>query len=259
VDRYRASGGDPGSDRLLAFLASYRAWVRAKVALIRADELDVDDPARERAVAEASELFALGERFAWRSRRPVLLAICGVAASGKTTLAVELAVRSGLPHISSDVVRKELAGVAAGGRAGSRFYSPEFSDRVYRELGGRAREAAEELGGAIVDATFHLERARRAFRSEVVDAAVEPLFVECEASAAVLVERARRRAGEQSDSDADEGIVARQLAAREPLDDIAEAARMELSTEAPLGAQVVAVEAFVDAQDAQAPNLRHTV
>ena len=39
VAGYRAAGGDPGDDRLLAFFAAYRARVRAKVALIRAAQL----------------------------------------------------------------------------------------------------------------------------------------------------------------------------------------------------------------------------
>ena len=39
VEGYRAAGGDPGDDRLLAFFAAYRARVRAKVALIRAAQL----------------------------------------------------------------------------------------------------------------------------------------------------------------------------------------------------------------------------
>ena len=41
---YRAAGGDPGDDDLVAFFAGYRALVRAKVALIRADQSD--DPSR---------------------------------------------------------------------------------------------------------------------------------------------------------------------------------------------------------------------
>ena len=39
VDDYRGAGGDPGDDALLSFFAAYRAWVRAKVACIRAQEL----------------------------------------------------------------------------------------------------------------------------------------------------------------------------------------------------------------------------
>src|SRR5215218_6598742 len=40
VEGYRRGGGDPGSDALLGFFAAYRAEVRAKVALMRAAQLD---------------------------------------------------------------------------------------------------------------------------------------------------------------------------------------------------------------------------
>ena len=34
IEAYRRDGGDPGDDPLLSFLASYRAWVRSKVACL---------------------------------------------------------------------------------------------------------------------------------------------------------------------------------------------------------------------------------
>jgi hypothetical protein len=45
VEAYRRGGGDPGDDALLSFFAAYRAWVRAKIASLRALEL----PGRSRA------------------------------------------------------------------------------------------------------------------------------------------------------------------------------------------------------------------
>src|SRR5215218_11049010 len=39
VTAHRDAGGDPGDDALLSFFAAYRAWVRAKVACLRAGEL----------------------------------------------------------------------------------------------------------------------------------------------------------------------------------------------------------------------------
>ena len=57
VDEYRAAGGDDGGDALLGFYAAYRAWVRAKVACLRAGEL----PGGERERANSST------RARWRS------------------------------------------------------------------------------------------------------------------------------------------------------------------------------------------------
>ena len=70
VEDYRRAGGDPGDDALVAFFAAYRAWVRAKVACLRALELAQHDPERAAKEVEARELLTLGHRFAWRARRP---------------------------------------------------------------------------------------------------------------------------------------------------------------------------------------------
>jgi aminoglycoside phosphotransferase family enzyme/predicted kinase len=246
VTEYRAAGGDAGDEPLLAFYASYRAWVRAKVACLRAAELTAGEAERAAVEADAGELFELGERFAWRSRRPLLLAICGVAASGKTTLAAELSARSGLPHISSDVVRKRLAGLEPTERAAAGHYTPAFTDRTYRELGRSARAALDDEGGAIVDATFHLRSERDALRSELGEPSASVLFVECRAPRDVLVERIRRRAAHSRTSDADESVLNAQLATWERLDEIPDLDRIEFSTEAPNDEQARRVEAFVD-------------
>ena len=52
VAAYRAAGGDPGDDALVAFFAAQRALIRAKVALVRAGQVDGADAARRRADAE---------------------------------------------------------------------------------------------------------------------------------------------------------------------------------------------------------------
>jgi predicted kinase len=68
--------------------------------------------------------------------------------------------------ISSDVVRQQLAGVAATDHAPAAAYRPIFSQRTYRELGRRAAQAVTDGSGALVDATFHEppteQRSRRA-------------------------------------------------------------------------------------------------
>ncbi len=85
VEAYRGAGGDPGDDATISFFAAYRAWVRAKVGCVRAAELREGSPERDAEDADARAVFELGERFAWRARRPLALVFCGVAASGKTT------------------------------------------------------------------------------------------------------------------------------------------------------------------------------
>ena len=245
VDEYRSAGGDDGGDALLAFYAAYRAWVRAKVACLRAAELPAGD-ARQRELEHARALAALGERLSWRARRPLVLVVCGASATGKTHLAAALSAASGLAHLGSDFVRKELAGLAPERRAPQLEYSEEASLRTYRELGVRACAAAAR-GGAIVDATFRRRAHRDAFAAGYGDGPPTPVFVECRAPAEIVAERARRRELDpRRVSDATPEIAARQLLEFEPLDEADPDRHVIVRTDRDAGAIVDAVEAALD-------------
>jgi hypothetical protein len=115
------------------------------------------------AAGQARRLAAVARRLAWRARRPMVIVVCGAAATGKTHLAEAICVLSGMPHLNSDRVRRQLAGLALQERAREREYSEEASLNTYRELGVRA--AARATSGAVVDATFR-GRSHRAASAE---------------------------------------------------------------------------------------------
>jgi len=237
VRGYEGAGGDAGTPALLAFLCAVRALVRAKVDLVRAAQL-TGDAAGERG-ARGEELLALAERFAWRARLPEVTAVAGLAASGKSTVARALAEATGRPVLSSDVVRKAGRGLAPEERAGPDLYAGEVSTVVYAELGRRARTAD---GGAIVDATFRRPDDVAAFTRHAPAAG----WIVCRAPAAVLLERARRRAEDPARvSDAGLDVVAAQLAAGEELP-LPAAPRAVLDTTRP-----DAMQALAEALDAR--------
>ena len=160
VRAYRAAGGDPGSDALLAFFAAYRAEVRAKVALLRAEQRG--PAAAEPDRAHAQRLLALAARLRWRAHAPLVIAVAGVSASGKSTVARQLAAVSGFPVLSSDVVRKTAAGLQPTERAPVALYADDVSRATYAALGAGA--AGRAATGVIVDATFRRRADRDAFR-----------------------------------------------------------------------------------------------
>ena len=245
VRSYRAAGGDPGSDALLAFFAAYRAEVRAKVALMRAGQLSTG--AREEH-ERAHALLVLARRLRWAARTPLVVVLAGVSASGKSTVATALAAASGFSYVNSDVVRKRRAGLSPTDRAPQRVYDDAISRATYTELGHFA--AAHAAEGVIVDATFRRRVDRDAF-CEAVGAGVELLFVECRAPAAVLEARAKTRAeATRRVSDAGVEIVRRQLACAEPFDEIAAGEHVIVRSDQPVAAIVAAI---ADAVDASAP------
>jgi len=246
VDAYRQAGGDPGEDWLIAFYASYRALVRAKVALLRASQHPVASAERAHESAAARDLLGLAERFAWRARLPLVIVICGVPAAGKSHLAGTLAEASGLAHLSSDVTRKRLAGISPQQRATDRVYSAEFNRLTYAELGRCAARESSAHGGALVDATFRHRTDRDSFTEAFADAA-PLLFVECRAPARVLAKRAGQRDNRPGGaSDASLSIVLRESPSWEPLDELAPESHVALRTDRPVEAQLEDLRALLD-------------
>ena len=246
VRAYRDAGGDPGEDRLIAFYAAYRALVRAKVALLRAAQHPAASSEHGHESAAARDRLGLAERFAWRARLPLVIVICGVPAAGKSHLAQALAEVSHLPHLSSDVTRKRLAGIKPRQRASSDAYSADFNRLTYAELGRRAAREAAGCGGALVDATFRHRADRDAFAEAFGDAA-PVVFVECRAPGTVLAERAARRERKPGRvSDASLAVVMRESAAWEPLDELPAEAHVTLRSDRRVEAQLEDLRALLD-------------
>ena len=246
VHAYRDAGGDPGEDRLIAFYAAYRALVRAKVALLRAAQQPASSSERAHESAVARELLALAERFAWQARLPLVIVVCGLPAAGKSHLARALAETSRLPHLSSDVTRKRLAGIRPQQPAGDATYGAEFNRLTYAELGRRAAREASGCGGALVDATFRHRADRDSFADAFADAA-PLLFVECRAPARVLAQRAAQRDIRPGRvSDASLSVVLRESSSWEPLDELAPEAHVTLRTDRPVEAQLDDLRALLD-------------
>ena len=248
VDAYRGAGGDPGDDALLAAMACYRALVRAKVDLVRSGQGAA--AARER----AGQRIALARRFAWRARGPLVLAVCGPPASGKSTLAAAIAADSGRRALSSDLVRKELVGIAPTERAGAGAYDAATTRATYRELGRRAAQTLATAGGVIVDATLGDHAMRDALREGLGSAGAPLVFVECRAPAALLDRRAgerERNPGRVSDAGPE---IARDLRARwQPLDEVPANDHVALRTDRPVGDALVTLWRELDLRLASGP------
>ena len=242
VDAYRDAGSDPGSDALIAFYAAYRALVRAKIALVRRAQLPSTSAEHGQQSAHARDLISLAERFAWRARRPLTIVVCGVPASGKSHLAHALAELSGLPHLSSDVIRKRLAGLRSTERAPGETYSADWNARTYAELGNRA----SGNGGVIVDATFRHRDDRRAFTA-ALGTVRQVVFIECQAPGSVLAERAEQRKHDRDRvSDAGLAVVLREQSRWDALDEVPASAHLTVRTDRPVEQITADVLALLD-------------
>lgn len=223
VGAWAEATGDYEGLALLRFFAVERALVRARVALLRGD-----DAALARDLAVAADLAAP------RVARPLLLLVCGLSGSGKSSVALELAPALGGVRIRSDVERKRLHGLAPTARPdaaqSARLYARDATGRTYARLGEIAAELLRAGIAAVVDAAALRRSEREALRALTAAQAAHFEIVECVAPEAVLRERIVQRLRAADDaSDADLAVLDLQLRVREPLA-AGEAART-LSTE----------------------------
>jgi uncharacterized protein len=217
---YFASSQDEEGRELLAFYKAYRAVVRAKVEGFKASEAEVPEPDRSAALerAKAHWLLALSE-LEEPARRPCLVLCGGLPGTGKSALAKGLTAAAGLRSFSSDLIRKELAGLSpdqsAAGAFGGGIYTAAWNDRTYEECLRRAEAALLRGERALVDASFREEGRRRQFLDLAGRLRVPALFFLRTAGPEVVRERlGRRKAGA---SDADWAIYTRAADLWEPL------------------------------------------
>jgi aminoglycoside phosphotransferase family enzyme/predicted kinase len=256
TEAYIAASGDRELATLLPFYQCYRAMVRAKVDGLKSLAREVPEPERLRARDSAHDYLALARRYL-TPIEPAMLMVCGLSGSGKSTLARALSRRLGFDLISSDVIRKQLAGIPPTSRAtadyGGGIYSEAFNRRTYITMLAEAEERIRKRRGVILDATFRHADERRLALEAAARAGVRTLFVECRAPVAVALERIaqrERRGGEISDANA--AIYARQLKDFEPLDELPPETRLAVDSSVPPAQAAAAVMRALAARPAAA-------
>ena len=218
ITEYVAAAGDRDLLSLLKFYKCYRAYVRGKVESFKLDDPYIPAADKEAARQAASGYFDLA---AFYTRpKPALFMMVGLTGTGKSWLAGALARRLGMMVVSSDIVRKELAGHRSTEHRYDTFdggiYSPEFSRRTYDTMFQRARDALRDGVPVILDATFSKADDRRKAMSVAAESGADFLAVECVPDEKVQREWLERRMTTNTASDGRLEILGPQQAQFEP-------------------------------------------
>jgi len=127
----------------------------------------------------------------------MLIAVGGFVASGKSSVARELARTLGAVHIEADQVRDEILQIpssqAAHEAAWSDNLAPGVTDRIYSEMLDRAESALSKDRPAVLDGCFATHAQRVGARGLAHLYANPFLFVECRTTRSVLEQRLRDR------------------------------------------------------------------
>jgi aminoglycoside phosphotransferase family enzyme/predicted kinase len=237
--RYAREANDFDLYALVDFYESYRAFVRAKVSAILAADPDVEPDARARAAAQARRHFVLAMAADRRSLLlPAVIAVGGIIASGKSTIAAHVADEMSAPVVDADRTRKAMMGVEAHQplheAAWAGAYDPGFTERVYAETLRRAGVVLDSGRPVVIDASFR-SPAMRAAAAELARSRGFPFrFVECRADPDVCRSRLSERERTVTVSDGRLAIFDAFRASFEPVDELSPTEHIVIDTTRPL-------------------------
>ncbi len=190
---------------LLTFYKTYRACVRGKVDTLKFKEEEVPSMIREESRLKAARYFQLACRYAVLGTEPIFLVCMGGGGTGKTTMAKALGEEWGLTVFSSDVVRKQRAGIDLYERLPDderkQLYNPKTSDEVYRELTDRGLTEVQNAGAVILDATYRNEKHLQQLQSICRQRKIRLVVIQTVAPEEIIKERLKKRDTEPTVSD----------------------------------------------------------
>jgi uncharacterized protein len=200
LDAYLRAGGDEPPGSLVHHYIAYRAFMRAKVACLPS--------AAGHGRLLAATLLDLARRHLDDARVRMVL-VGGAPGTGKTTVSSALAEALDADVLSSDVVRKDLAGVDSDADMpaayGKGIYTPEWSARTYDELLVRAERSVRMGRSVVLDASWSDDDDRTLARRLAQRTVSDVSQFQCQLSDALADQRIARR---HSVSDADPQIAA---------------------------------------------------
>lgn len=197
LDAYLEAACDAPPASLVDHYIAYRATMRAKVACIRALQ------GCSESKADASDHAQLALKHL-EAATVTLTLIGGLPGTGKSTLATALADKVAAVVLSSDIVRKELAGFEPSdphpAAVGQGLYTPSMTDHAYAELLQRARTELAAGRSVIVDASWSDPSMRERARLVAAMSCAELVELECSAPTATSLHRIESRKSHVSDA-----------------------------------------------------------
>jgi len=216
VQAYLTTRPDETFKDILGFYKTYRACVRGNIAMLAANEAEIPEPQRGVHRQTAAMAYDLAKCYSRPHPRPALFITMGLSGTGKSRLARELGGRLPAVVLSSDAVRKEMAGVERTVHLNDYHYSIQEREAVYSELFRRAKSLLEKNLNVILDAAFLSARERDFARDLAASSSGEFWLLECVCPDAVVRQRLVARETEASLSDAGVAVYTQQLKSMQP-------------------------------------------
>ncbi len=224
ADEYVSAAEDAGALELMSFYKCYRAVVRGKVEGFKLSDPMIPDDDRRKARWLARTYFQLARSYA--TGHGIMVIMSGLTGSGKSTVAERLGSLLAGTVVSSDVVRKQLAGLTTATHRyepfGQGIYTPEWTRRTYDEMLRQAQPVLASGGCVILDASFLRSRERTLAIGTASRIGARAVLVESTAPHEVLLQRLTERQGAATASDGRPEILEAQIPCREEVVEFSE-------------------------------------
>jgi len=171
IEKYIEKSKDENFFDILNFYKCYRAYVRGKVTGFKLNDPNIDKLEKEKTINLARKYFDLAyfysQLFSRKNKKdvkPVLFITTGLTGTGKTTVARKFAVDYNAKILSTDVIRKEFAGIDKYERHHDAYNTGLYSAKKMRQTYDKIFEKADILlynqKNVVIDATFKTEKLR---------------------------------------------------------------------------------------------------
>lgn len=167
----------------------------------------------------------------------MLIIVCGLPGSGKSSLSMKLKSVFSAVYLNSDVIRKQI------------FPSPKYSEDekkvVYMEMANQAEKLLRQRN-VIVDATFYKKKYRKLMMESAESAGVRHIVIECMLPEAIIRQRlAKRMETRKGVSDAGYDVYLEMKKEFEPI----EGRHLELDCSAEMKKRIELVKEFIGEKD----------
>ncbi|MGC1854416.1 MAG: AAA family ATPase [Candidatus Aquirickettsiella sp.] len=221
INTYLQFTGDYEGLNLLAYYLSYRAVVRAKIALFRLNQKDLNDKERLDIHNDYYNFINLAE-FYTHPKKPCLIIMHGFTGSGKSTIAKNIAIECGAIQISADIIRKQLFNIPLYENSNSTpyggIYTPQSTEKTYNKLLAIAKIVITAGFTALIDATFLFHDQRLMFYNLSKFLKVPFYILHCQTKDLKIIQRIKKRIVRNNHiSEANSTILKHQKELVEPL------------------------------------------
>ena len=167
----------------------------------------------------------------------MLVMICGLPGTGKSTLAKAVAEKIDAVYLNSDSIRL--------GMLEEREYTEEEKKQVYEAMFEKSGEELKKGKNVVLDATFYKKELREDAKETADEAGTKIFIIECVTHEDLLKERILKRKKEETESEADFEVYKKVKMQFEPI----EGEHLAVDTSMELERQIELVLAYLETQE----------